>query len=777
MAKIIMVGLLGSLFAVRSFASVTYDVESQPGDLIVRVETGSEIFDASKIIQGVTNIIKSGAGTLLVNVDLSSYEGAITIEEGRYKFTTAASLGSTSSASGRVRVCANATLESAVEFGTGFVDAKRYDGGPVGRRIEFEGVGCDGCGALQSTAKNYASPFGTNLVMRGDATWGVSATTSLQNPTLAMNGYVLTVSSIGATKREIYFRAPRFVGIVGRIDVPFLDLYLYKFGTGNVGGDSSNVLKIDTRSWLGTGGFDYNIDWTLDMWGSIFCTSGSQPNYNDWKGPVILHGLCEVSAYNNNSYCFTASGPVSGDGGFYLHGQAGNIRNNPQLKLMNANNSFTGGFCGQYGTLHLYDNGALPADGGLLAMTNGTVRLETNRWFSLPPATFDGAGAVYGAYGEWKNSLVKTGEGILQYESCIGSPRLEVKGGKIVLPSRNTAVSGLNYGYSLYNEPSSWALRNAFLNGHNSFTNELVFSTQLCYKRAANLGVNEWENGWHTNMYVTYTGYLWNRSGSNETWTIAFNNMDPSSLYIDGNKIFETDSTTKVYFRNVSLSDGPHAIELRIVTNSDKWAGPNLGNQLTASDGLEGTPEWTSNFGFAFDRRGRGSLKASDYESFVDPEDGSLLTRTVPGGSAETPEGQVVDYQVSFPTVAAVAGGTVEFADPVCYSVEKAEGWPSFEKCDLTIRDGWRLDALDIVGHQMHVSGKLTFGTSAKIELDNPEAYVKGAANQNCICRAEGGIEGTPAFDPCSRWKLVKSADGKSLFLEKQPKGLRLIFR
>jgi len=117
-----------------------------------------------------------------------------------------------------------------------------------------------------------------------------------------------------------------------------------------------------------------------------------------------------------------------------------------------------------------------------------------------------------------------------------------------------------------------------------------------------------WAGNNHTWIY---SGFIWNRASTNETWSFRGRFDDNIRLVIDGAILINTGNAAAIV-ANVTLTPGPHAIELRF--------GDGAG-----SVGPTGEP-----YGIAYDPLGRASTLSSDYRQLLDPGDGSLLTIDIP---------------------------------------------------------------------------------------------------------------------------------------------------
>ena len=111
-----------------------------------------------------------------------------------------------------------------------------------------------------------------------------------------------------------------------------------------------------------------------------------------------------------------------------------------------------------------------------------------------------------------------------------------------------------------------------------------------------------------------YTGYLWNRTGQDQTWTWRFGNWDDRlGLWIDDELIADhiLNAQDAFSYLNHTFTPGAHKIEVRFFDG-----GGNVGP--AAGGGLGGLTYSTV----------VGSTDPNDYTVLADPGDGSLLTWT-----------------------------------------------------------------------------------------------------------------------------------------------------
>ncbi|HPS07520.1 MAG TPA: autotransporter-associated beta strand repeat-containing protein [Kiritimatiellia bacterium] len=278
---------------------------------------------------------------------------------------------------------------------------------------------------------------------------------------------------------------------------------------------------------------------------------------------------------------------------------------------------------------------------------------------------------------------------------------------------------------------------------------------------------------WPDNTTYIHSGYLWNREPTNVVWTFGENFDDTALLYIDGVRVlYDTASATPTY-KNVTLTPGPHAFELRLAQGSGS-----VGGNWVRSDSVR--------IGFGVDRQGRNANVANNYEPLVDPGDGSLFTLTPDSGDTNLLNGVTVNL---------AASATLNLG-----------GVP---RAGLTVTgEGLVSNAVFAAGAVLSPAGDAAVGTLAldhpvfagattyrvNIAADNDLVDVAGpvdltqltvvpadglsaapAGTSYVILRASGGFTGAkPAlsgFD--SKWKLIRF--GNDLILTSQ-KGLVLMF-
>ncbi len=168
--------------------------------------------------------------------------------------------------------------------------------------------------------------------------------------------------------------------------------------------------------------------------------------------------------------------------------------------------------------------------------------------------------------------------------------------------------------------------------------------------------------GWSDNTTYIYSGYVWNNSGSDATWTFAENFDDSVLLKIDGNTVFNNGAWSAPTKANYTLTPGAHAIEIRFGQGSG-GVGPINGSTTSP------TTWWTvSGLGFGYDPQGRNAETIGYYQPLTDPGNGSLLTPTATAAAnllstattVQVHTGATLDLGGSQQTLAGLSGsGTV----------------------------------------------------------------------------------------------------------------------
>jgi hypothetical protein len=108
------------------------------------------------------------------------------------------------------------------------------------------------------------------------------------------------------------------------------------------------------------------------------------------------------------------------------------------LYLGNRKNDFMNGVLVNSGcSIHMITNGALPSSGAALSLKDGSSAvLHPSEPYMLPPLEASGKCLVTNymgasATGAWRDSVKKTGSGVLEYSVLVGAPLLDARGGTV----------------------------------------------------------------------------------------------------------------------------------------------------------------------------------------------------------------------------------------------------------------------------------------------------------------------------------------------------------
>ena len=720
-------------------------------------------------------IVKQGAGGLRSSTGISGFTGAIYVEKGTFYADCKYALGDgcAGAAASGTFVSSGATLYMTSDSTTIY---------PVeDERITFEGRGVySNYGALRcdNSDKNAYWGLGRYPVLSGNATivysatptstrrWGLRSVGEAHDQILDLGGKTLTIQ--GNYNREWpYFNFQATLGKTlvtngGSIIATNMTVLLQNAVT--FAGDASNEFTLRyARLVIGNYGGVLgrsdcgSIPWTLRVGpessfhagGNSVGAAACMTNHNIWKGPVQLSAGVKVSRWSADSIYhsnLSLGGKVSGSGG--LQGLT-----LVALHLTNPENDFTGGVTMKGGTLLASADGAIPADGGAVVLSNSVLHLcgRIGNAYSLPQIELADGSSVVGGTGA-AQCVVKTGDGTALWHSQVGGGTLDVRGGTLKFPALR---AGLHAGAKTYG-PNSQG-RQYFLT--TTVTNYVSLCPEMAYATS--------ESGcWAvSNTTYTYSGYIWN-NGEDTDWTFA------ASAYNYYVKLDETD----VLKMNPSTWGGRHpsCATVRVTKGAHRivigLCSGRYDNYMTsynhlietskmlAADAAEWT--WDAQSGVMIDRQGRGSKNVADYERLIDPGDGSVFTLTDTRAGAALPD---------FACLKFAPGARLDFDGLAC-TVPDVIGLPSVTNGSLTVTGTWTIDAASArAATCAHVDGSITFGEGVTFTVTAGKDDLPAAAKAGgwTLLRAEGGISGLPVegVDGRKRHVLVKSPDGKSLSL------------
>ena len=720
-------------------------------ELIVAEEmTLTQALAAEGKTLGVSDdLVKKGTGKLKIlgasdvgSALPSDYAGNILVSEGVLYVDAASCVGT---AAGYTKVFDGAQLQTdcPAENSLSFGD----------EQFIIEGNGptptvTDAMGAILclSSGIQYAgcSPFGNKLTLSDDATINMRRSLHSFTGTVNLDGHVLTAQG------EVGLEKATFTG--GDIILDTYSTAKIQSGCNMTGKQTISVLEGSrfTFSWAMLSNCS---GWTLQSAGTgvEFWLGNDGWDYSGWYGPIQLDRSVVLTASGDNQSSggivptMNLYGKISGPGGFRTD------KKGLELRLRNAENDFEGGVSMDAGILVLFKDGALPRDGGRLCLTNSTLRFDGVTTCSLPSAEFVGACTVCPCSGTFKDVVVKSGDGVLEYGALLGSDVLDVRGGSVRFAVKGVAAqSGLNKGYQTY-DTSDQVL--------HAYTNDAPFLLPRI-DTVWNLDLLQTNQGWAPNLMVTYDGYLWNTTANDVTWTWHCCVDDACSICIDGVKVIGQKGWTDLWTKDITLSPGPHRFVARAY-NAGGGAGASDANG--AWHNTAGAPTYDK--GVAVDFQARGEANNSDFYTLLqDAGDGLVFTTAV-----SAPQ---------FPTMKFRPGTGLDLGG-VDYTVAHLEGAPALTHGALTVTSGWKLDGVDLASGATAVAGRISFANAATLEIADCKYPLKDGKFMATILTAEDGIDGLPTLFGDSKYvrSIEKSADGKSIVFQAVPKGLVVIVK
>ncbi len=296
--------------------------------------------------------------------------------------------------------------------------------------------------------------------------------------------------------------------------------------------------------------------------------------------------------------------------------------------VLAAANAFTGEVAVEGGTLRLGAAGAFP-EGNDLRLAGGT---------------FDGAGQTVTA------GVVRATSGALRNVRLVCTRFEKTGDGELALEQAElVGCTSLSFAGGLKTTANAPGLFETLLPGSKNWTGAAAYADVVAQGPArANT-----TQGWIENVTAVYTGYIWNRTGADVTWSLMENFDDYVRVWIDGAPVLSDDTWDAVSAAAFTLAPGPHRFEARFGQGGG-GAGPSNIAKNT-EDGVRPA------FGIGLDRQGRTALRASNFEALADPGDGSLFT---------TKTGEAVSLADPAATTATLAGA---FAFTGTWTVDMAE--------------------------------------------------------------------------------------------------------
>ncbi len=415
-----------------------------------------------------------------------------------------------------------------------------------------------------------------------------------------------------------------------------------------------------------------------------------------------------------------------------------------------ATNTYGGATTISNGTLRLAvrealpTNGAVTVAGGILNMGGFAI---TNRAVTLTSGSLVNGSLV-------SDAIVKTGSGKLTLAIPLASATpIVIAEGTLKLQA---AMPGLYEGT---------------LNGSFDTTTAASLCSNVTVQlgtRMANTNAKQPTGLWGDNATYVYSGYIWNRTGTNTTWTFGESIDDNTLLKIDGTTIINDGNWGVPMSGAFTLSPGAHVFEAR------------FGNGAGGA-GLVPNKMWwmTSTFGFGVNFTGQTATNApnffSNFVALADPGDGSLLSCTAVSSAATNliaaatsmilGEGALLDLDGYVQTLKDLSGsgtvsnGTLSITGTIAPGGTNVVG-------ELTIASNTTLNSgtllVDVAANnadKLIVQGSVNL-SNLSLEIANPAALdrTKVYTILTCTGTRTGAFNSTNL--PDSRWHVSYRADG-----------------
>ena len=780
--------IAGGLIAGALGGAVTYDATTNPGDLIVNVDAEGATLDASKVVAGVTNIVKTGSGDL-TSAPLSGYTGNFSINEGCLLVNTQYDLGADNV--GIVYINDGGTLRGVQSWGDWGSFVAR------GKRFIISGApaeGLDGkitrlvsdCGSSRSWL-GKASTFD----LRDDATFRVEGQRLKIHDLIVLNGHTLTFDPKNSQSQ---------IQVDCRLD-----------GNGRIvfkGRSSDNATTLPSVTYQNEGGqFGFRSSappGTLVVSNAIFearnlmdSQGGSLELHNAyfrskrhglrndltstrWQGPVSIFGQAWLQNYADCTNTMTIAGPIGGSGtlsigpGWLNLFQSQDSSFSGTVTVRGTNN---GKVANEHSGLAVHDASPLFPQATSVTITDGAnLLIEGGSSTKMAPLVFSGAanttfvggGVDLPSMGRPETpSLVKSGTGALDLKSAVqvtGTAFLSE--GTLRLSPRIYGHAGLMEGYYV-DMSKGWDVsgQNIWCKNEDKVDSEIPADAWVYSRQGPVKLLDGYPNAISNNIarstVYMYKGYIWNRNATNETWQFAVHMQYRCLIRVNDawapwNAKGESLSATNIF--TTTVKPGPNPIYLYSVSGS--W---NAGQAVSSRFG---------GMGIAYnDHPTAGVTNVADFVKLEDGGTGRLLT--IDEVDDETAAAALLP---TFGVLDCAAGTTFDL-NGNDFRQGRLVGLPTVANGNLSIDEAWTVAKSDVEdGQTMSVGGRLTFGDGTVISVDGA-APVKGTGAY--VLATAASIAGTPTIDPlcasAKNWRVKTTATEVKLVY--QPSGTIILFQ
>lgn len=407
--------------------------------------------------------------------------------------------------------------------------------------------------------------------------------------------------------------------------------------------------------------------------------------------------------------------------------------------ILSGTNTYSGATTLTEGTLVATSADALPP-GTDIVLENGLLDLGD---FSRTNGAVTAAAGIIANGTLNADRFTKTGDGVLTLAVPLATDApILIEGGTLRL---------VNATPGLYEGPLS-----------GSFNTTEPLSTNILTQLTTRMANTNTKPPWSDYVTYLYTGYIWNRTDNDVTWTFGENIDDSTLLKIDGITILNNGVYNEPTIGTITLTPGPHTFEARF-GNGSGGAGRSVSQWWT-----------TSAFGFGVDYQGRNATNIANFVALTDPGDGSLLTTgfnntsnwLAVAASVELASSATLDLGSTVQTLAGLSGtGTVSNGTLAVTGDIRPGGDGMIGT--LTVADGSLLASgtlrIDVTAEglcdRLNVNGDADL-TGLSLVIANPEALARRQVYTLLTCSGTRTGTFSSVTVPDSRWHTVYRSDG-----------------
>ena len=728
--------------------------------------------------------VKAGSGYVLASDGMSRLMGGtseIRITEGCFIMAKNGHLGSAVDSSNK-----SGTSPKVVISDGATLALKTSAKCQIHNVVVLQGEGIDGLGAFchaSSIDQNDYLTYGRWSFREDTLITTKTATRFDMKSDFAIASHVVTFRANGAAGQVGVYGTWMIPGDTGKI--VFDGVVVVDIGAKWNGSAANTVVVTNGAIWrmnASTAKPAWSLVWnsssSMMLNGTVDGRWGGDSSVNGWMGPVRIDSEF-FGVYGSTANCgIWLDGDVSGDGGIFS--------NCAWLHLRGANNAYRGltvvrGAASKPAGLGLYSPGSIALASAGIVMTNAPVNMATAGVYALPRTTFHvdvgRKESISGASGGTIASLVKSGDGELVVLSPVAvTGAVELVQGTLTLapPSAQTLYSAA---------PGMWEgtiAGTSTMDYGNKTANQttVVSRPEMLFTHA--------KPPWENNLTATYSGYLWNRSPTNETWTFAASVAGYMRFYFNtgsGDVVFSCDDMSKVHQQSYTVAPGAHPFVLKVNPRTQGNPGSYVPKETSWSD---------QGYGFAMRR---GGYTSNNYAKFnllqneaygtLPGGDGFLLTRDS-RDVGDFHEYELANLRRAGQSISncVVHAGTV--LDLGCTNgVSATVGFDLFVGANVITNGSvrfngeWRLVAAERSSWPLRVTnGDVTFADGAELTIDDERAF-RGAVDHD-ILTVSGAIHGFPSLS--ARLSSVgvlrlKPGDPRTLQFVRNVRGTVLLFR